>query len=954
MGDGAGALGVFRRALAFEPSSPELLGRVDALLREQGSPGERLSLYCAALERATDAARRRELLHAIGVIERRDLGDPAAALRTYRIALGESPDDPVALAALLEILEATSAWKDLYAELMNAFERARSAGGAEQAALRLRLAEVAAARGWLDEAAVHYAEIVAGDGAVPDETLAAAERVAKERDDLGLLRAVIERRIDFALDPQDEATWRTRLGALLQERLDDRDGAAEAFARAARAVEEAGEPGRAAELLERVLAIAPGDRGAAERLLALHRAAEAWAKLPPVYALLLRATAEPAEATRVLLAFEAHAVRAGAEDRFLAEAGALLDREGLGREPRAAVRSARARVLSRDAGRFTEAAATYRAILEAGDDESGAEARAFDALLARSPSEAGTAAVAERRWLFAHRAERAPEGDRARLLLAWAAAEEGGLGDTAAAADLYGRVVALDPENDAALAAHARLLLGQGDHAGGRGRHRSPPRPLRGRRQGRARRGAGRAAPRPARPARRGARRARARDRSGPPRPGRAPPRRARPRPPGLAPRRRGSPGAGRRRRRGQRGFRRPDECAPGHARRRSRAPRLAPRLVRSPPGAPRSPPGAGPRGRPRRRRRDPRRHGPLGARRAARPPSRPIAHDGGDPQTPGAAARLALAYRRALGVATPQTTSLAGLDAEVIEEVGRRAVEYHEEWFDEPETVIALLRRVIELSPSSTWAFERLKLVYNLAERWDDLFALYDDAIARAEDADARRDLLEDAALAAKDLASDSGRAMRYYEALYALRPEPRVRAALERLFERHGRHRALVDLLSTELPATPVGHDGAPAEIEAAQKLRARLAQLWLDGVGEAGPAVRLAEEMLAAEPGRAEAVEILERVMARPGGPRGIEARRRAASRLKDRYQAEGRGGARPGCWRSTWRPPPLRPSAPSGSGPSSISACTASTTRPAPSRAPPRSSRWSPTGPSTAPS
>ncbi len=269
------------------------------------------------------------------------------------------------------------------------------------------------------------------------------------------------------------------------------------------------------------------------------------------------------------------------------------------------------------------------------------------------------------------------------------------------------------------------------------------------------------------------------------------------------------------------------------------------------------------------------------------------------------AADRLALAYRRALGVAAirtprsprpipeapegPEAEALAGLDAETIEEIGRRAVEYHEEWFDEPETVIALLRRVVALAPGSAWSFERLKLVYNLNERWGDLFALYDDAIARAEDRAVRRELLEDAALAAKDLASDSARAMRYYEALHALKPEPRVRAALERLYERHGRHRELIELLTAEL---------ATQEGDAAQRLRARIAQLWLDGPDEVGPAVAMAEQMLDADAdrvgGRPEAFELLERVLARtaaaPGPTR--EARRRAAGRLEERYRAEGR--------------------------------------------------------------
>src|SRR5690606_11225270 len=40
-GDVAAALTVYRRALAYEPSSVELINRVDALLQEQGNPEER-------------------------------------------------------------------------------------------------------------------------------------------------------------------------------------------------------------------------------------------------------------------------------------------------------------------------------------------------------------------------------------------------------------------------------------------------------------------------------------------------------------------------------------------------------------------------------------------------------------------------------------------------------------------------------------------------------------------------------------------------------------------------------------------------------------------------------------------------------------------------------------------------------------------------------------------------
>ena len=85
-GDVTAAIALYRKALAFEPHSAELLSRIDDLLRDQGSPRERIALYRAAIPRA-GADRRRELLHRIGVIERHDLEDLPAAIATYRTAL---------------------------------------------------------------------------------------------------------------------------------------------------------------------------------------------------------------------------------------------------------------------------------------------------------------------------------------------------------------------------------------------------------------------------------------------------------------------------------------------------------------------------------------------------------------------------------------------------------------------------------------------------------------------------------------------------------------------------------------------------------------------------------------------------------------------------------------------------------------------------------------------------
>ena len=87
-----------------------------------------------------------------------------------------------------------------------------------------------------------------------------------------------------------------------------------------------------------------------------------------------------------------------------------------------------------------------------------------------------------------------------------------------------------------------------------------------------------------------------------------------------------------------------------------------------------------------------------------------------------------------------------------VAEALGRRMIDFQEEWFDEPARVVALLERIVDLSPAADWAFDRLKLAFNAAGRWPELFALYDRALERSTDDAFRIEMLREAAMAAKD----------------------------------------------------------------------------------------------------------------------------------------------------------------------------------------------------------
>ena len=79
------------------------------------------------------------------------------------------------------------------------------------------------------------------------------------------------------------------------------------------------------------------------------------------------------------------------------------------------------------------------------------------------------------------------------------------------------------------------------------------------------------------------------------------------------------------------------------------------------------------------------------------------------------AAERLARRLDRPGPVADAYAAVLDGdLSSDLAEAVGRRMVEFFEEWFEDPDRVVALLKRVLELAPGADWAFDRLKLAFN------------------------------------------------------------------------------------------------------------------------------------------------------------------------------------------------------------------------------------------------
>ena len=847
-GDPERGLVLLRRALSFDPAAPELLDRVLELLRQSGRTEDRLALLRRALERSAEPARRAAALHRIGAIERGELGDPRAAIATYRRALDEDPDDAAARDALIEACTAAGELEPLYDELARGLGRTE---GAARRALLSRMAGVAAAAGHADRAEQHYAEILAAEAPLDAALLEPIERFADSRNDARLLLEALGHRVRGAADGAARAGWLERVGDELAARAGDAAGAVAAYKEAAELVR--GDRAFETRLFERVLALAPDDRDALVAVVAAYR--EDGARYPELAAAFERLARQPLDdgaLLGLLLSMEAPAAQAGDGPRIAAAVErALGERPSLSAADAAALLGARARLLAAGPATQDAAAAAYRELVERAPDEAPAVA-AFEAFLAASPPT--DARREDLRWLMSRRADDAAPADRARALLAWAAAEETTFGDREAAIALYRRATEADPDLDDAHASVARLLGELGDAAGA-------------------------AAAIEARRARaEGARRARL-DLE-------------------LA------------ELYAQR-LDRPDDAlalvegvlasdaeqAPALA--------LAERILLAAQGAM---PGAARAAW----------FGRLVAHRAADPAAAleialaAVAQLPGERslwdavETHGAAAkeqaRVAGAYARALD---------AELGTETRRELGVRAVELHDEWLDDGEGVIRLLESVVAHDGGAGWAFDRLKLTYSSSERWGELLALLDRAIAAAPGDAERLDLYGDAAQVARDFAGDAERAIGYLERLLPLAPDDRrTRSSLERLYEASGRFAALIDLLAAELPS---------AEIGEAQRQRARMASLWMR-LGDAEQAFAVIEQMLAIDPDRAEAYELLERIFTSPslgaaepplfsGVPGGsvpppsvplsvrdpgkaATVRQRAAALLKPRYAAAGR--------------------------------------------------------------
>ncbi|MBN2529186.1 MAG: tetratricopeptide repeat protein [Deltaproteobacteria bacterium] len=217
--------------------------------------------------------------------------------------------------------------------------------------------------------------------------------------------------------------------------------------------------------------------------------------------------------------------------------------------------------------------------------------------------------------------------------------------------------------------------------------------------------------------------------------------------------------------------------------------------------------------------------------------------------ETPGFDSQVAGVYAEALE---------SGLPESVFELVAQRAVNFHDEWFgDAPQQLQKLLSRIIELEPNASWAFNRLTEHLSSMALWDDLFSVYDRALDNVASTKRKKELLEEAANIARDMADEPDRALNYLLALHRLDKSNKGRLQLiERMLEKRERWSELIDLWQQQLEVmTP----------DEALETRLNIADCHVEKLREHDKALKIIEAFLQEHAGHRRACALGEAILA-----------------------------------------------------------------------------------------
>ena len=239
------------------------------------------------------------------------------------------------------------------------------------------------------------------------------------------------------------------------------------------------------------------------------------------------------------------------------------------------------------------------------------------------------------------------------------------------------------------------------------------------------------------------------------------------------------------------------------------------------------------------------------------------------------------------LGDALDRVEQVAGILAGAIEqglpspelerELAVRTAELYDERLGKPEAAEPLYRKVLSIDESAARPFLALEQLYSSRERWDELRALYERRIESTLDAARRIELLGKVAFLHEEVRDDLPGAIDVYQKILEADPlHVQAEAALERLYDRTGRSRDLVDLLGRRLERASGG---------AAIELRFRIGELHEQKLADPAGAVDYYSEVLAEDPLHLGAQAALERLVA------DASLRQRIAAILEPLYERQG---------------------------------------------------------------
>lgn len=404
------AIARYQRALAASPDDAHVVSTLDGFLRRAARWQDLRDLFDHRLARVEDPTTRRALRFEVAEVEELQLSLPEAASARFRGVLAESPADPEALSALSRLAEEGGRWPEL-AQLVAA--RRDLASGDTRADLAFKLGALKVAR--LDDTA----------GAIEDFREALA-LVAHHKPSLEALEALLR-----------EEAWRVTAAKILEPEF-----------------EAIGDHRRLAWVLQILLEAETAEAFRADLALRLAEVYHGPLADPRTgFELLRRVFEEQPGTERVADALSELAASGGWNEELAQTLSTVTRREGLAPEVSVALARRTAAVYDQRQGDAAAAEPFHAMVIASG----ALDLHAF-ASLKRHYQERER--WSDLRGLYARWVERTPDRDgQIELLLEEALVLEEILDQPAEAAGVYERVLALDEAHTGAARALDRLLV---------------------------------------------------------------------------------------------------------------------------------------------------------------------------------------------------------------------------------------------------------------------------------------------------------------------------------------------------------------------------------------------------------------------------------------------------------------------------------------------------------------